>query len=77
MRLAKPLPAATRRALEAHALRFERPHFQPEAMYLEMQALRLQGKDRAALDVAKRLLALYPNGSRAASARAFLKTAEP
>ena len=65
------------RALEDHRSRFKRPVFQPEALYLRMQALRLLGNEAAARQVAKRLLAAYPSGAQAASARAFLKTSEP
>jgi len=65
------------RALEDHRSRFKRPVFQPEALYLRMQALRLLGNEAAARRVAKRLLAAYPSGAQAASARAFLKTPEP
>lgn len=65
------------RVLEEHRARFKSPVFQPEALYLRLQALRLLGNEAAARLVAKRLLATYPNGPQAASARAFLKTPEP
>jgi hypothetical protein len=65
------------RVLEEHRTRFKSPVFQPEALYLRLQALRLLGNEAAARQVAKRLLAAYPNGPQAASARAFLKTPEP
>jgi hypothetical protein len=68
---------AALRALEDHRTKFKSPVFQPEALYLRLQALRLLGNDAAARLVAKRLLAAYPNGAQAASARAFLKTPEP
>jgi hypothetical protein len=64
------------RALDDYRLRFEKPAFQPEALYLRMQALRLRGDERAAREFARQLLVAYPNGAQAASARAFLK-AEP
>jgi hypothetical protein len=65
------------RALDDHRVRFQQPAFHPEALYLRMQALRLRGDVSAARELAKRLLAAYPNGAQAASARAFLKAAEP
>jgi len=64
------------RALDDYRLRFEKPAFHPEALYLRMQALRLRGDERAARELARQLLVAYPNGAQAASARAFLK-AEP
>ncbi len=63
------------RALEAHRRRFARPLFQPEALYLKMQALRLQGDEPAARLAAQQLLAAYPNGTQASAARTFLKDA--
>jgi hypothetical protein len=63
------------RALEAHGRRFARPLFQPEALYLKMQALRLQGDEPGARAVAQQLLAAYPNGTQASAARALLSGA--
>lgn len=65
------------RELDAHGARFARPVFRPEALYLRMQALRLNGNEEAARQIARRLLTAYPNGPQAAAARAFLKTSEP
>lgn len=64
------------RVLDAHRRRFERPRLRPEALYLRMQALRLQGNINAASHVAERLLADYPNGTQSAAARALLNTRE-
>jgi hypothetical protein len=66
--------AGTLRALEAHRQSFARPLFEPEALFLRMQALRLQGQGSAARRVGERLLSKSPNGPHAASVRAFLRT---
>ena len=63
------------RILENHRRRFPQPRLQPEALYLRMQALRLEGHLEAAIRVAQHLLAEYPNGPQSAAARAVI-TAE-
>jgi len=60
------------RMLENHRRRFLQPHLQPEALYLRMQALRLEGHLEAAMRVAQHLLAEYPNGPQSAAARAVV-----
>ncbi len=65
------------RLLDVHRRKFERPRLRPEALYLRMQALRLQGNIDAAARIAERLLADYPNGTQSAAARALLNAREP
>jgi len=60
------------RILEHHRRRFAQPRLQPEALYLRMQALRLEGHLEAAIRVAQHLLAEYPNGPQSAAARAVV-----
>jgi outer membrane protein assembly factor BamD (BamD/ComL family) len=60
------------RILENHRRRFPQPRLQPEALYLRMQALRLEGHLEAAIRVAQHLLAEYPNGPQSAAARAVV-----
>jgi len=60
------------RILENHRRRFPQPRLQPEALYLRMQALRLEGHLEAAMRVAQHLLAEYPNGPQSAAARAVV-----
>jgi hypothetical protein len=58
------------RILENYSKRFSQPRLRPEALYLRMQALRLEGQAGAAARVAQRLLAEYPDGPQSAAARA-------
>ena len=60
------------RILENHRQRFPQPRLNPEALYLRMQALRLEGHLAAAIRVAQHLLAAYPSGPQSAAARAVV-----
>jgi hypothetical protein len=60
--------------LDAHRQKFDKPLLEPEALFLEMRALRARGDPSAAARVAEELLRRYPSGPQAAAARAFLRT---
>ena len=60
------------RSLDDYDARFERPNLAPEALYLRLEALTLQGDTPGTQAVARRLLRSYPSGPHAARARAVL-----
>ncbi|MES1174488.1 MAG: hypothetical protein ABUL62_09165 [Myxococcales bacterium] len=60
------------RALNDYDVRFEHPNLAPEALYLRLEALTLQGDKAGTQAVARRLLRSYPNGPHAARARSVL-----
>jgi len=66
--------SATRalRSLNDYDLRFEHPNLAPEALYLRLEALTLQGDKAGTEAVARRLLGSYPRGPHAARARSVL-----
>jgi hypothetical protein len=57
--------------LDAYTVAFPHPSFEPEALYLRMQALLATG-DPAARTIADRLVRSFPNAPQAARARAVL-----
>jgi hypothetical protein len=60
------------RALNDYDARFPRPNLAPEALYLRLEALTLQGDKTGTEAVARRLLRSYPMGPHAARARSVL-----
>lgn len=60
-------------ALDAYAARFEIRHFEPEALYLRMEALGHSGDLEGQRRVAERLLASFPSAPQSARARAVLE----
>jgi hypothetical protein len=65
--------AAAISALNAYAARFKPARFEPEALYLRMEALGAAGDHEEQRRVAERLLAAYPNAPQAARARALVR----
>ncbi len=59
-------------ALDDYDAKFRQPNLGPEALYLRLEALTLQGDKPGTLAVARRLLQAYPSGPHAARARALL-----
>jgi hypothetical protein len=66
-------PASALATLNAYVSRFAIRHFEPEALYLRMEALGRQGDDEGRRKVAERLLAEFPGAPQAARARAVLE----
>ena len=60
------------RSLNDYDVRFEHPNLAPEALYLRLEALTLQGDKAGTEAVARRLLRSYPSGPHAARARSVL-----
>ncbi|MEO6602800.1 MAG: hypothetical protein ABIQ16_23150 [Polyangiaceae bacterium] len=60
------------RSLNDYDVRFEHPNLAPEALYIRLEALTLQGDRPGTEAVARRLLHSYPTGPHAARARAVL-----
>jgi hypothetical protein len=65
--------AAAIGALDAYAARFKAPRFEPEALYLRMEALGRAGDRDGARRAAERLLAAFPNAPQSARARALFR----
>ena len=59
-------------SLNAYEADFSKPRMLPEALYLRLEALTLQGDKLGTEAVARRLLRAYPGGPHAARARAIL-----
>ncbi len=59
-------------ALNDYDARFSHPNLLPEALYLRLEALTLQGDAAGTQAVARRILRSYPSGPHAARARAVL-----
>jgi hypothetical protein len=59
-------------SLNDYDVRFEHPNLAPEALYLRLEALTLQGDKSGTQAVARRLLRSYPTGPHAARARFVL-----
>lgn len=64
--------ASALRSLNDYDVRFTRPNLAPEALYLRLEALTLQGDKSGTEAVARRLLRSYPAGPHAARARSVL-----
>ena len=60
------------RTLNDYDARFAHPNLLPEALYLRLEALTLQGDAAGTQAVARRLLSTFPGGPHAARARAVL-----
>ncbi|HET7543034.1 MAG TPA: hypothetical protein VFK05_24340 [Polyangiaceae bacterium] len=60
------------RSLNDYDARFTHPNLLPEALYLRLEALTLQGDQPGSKAVARRLLRSFPEGPHAARARAVL-----
>ncbi|HVW29697.1 MAG TPA: hypothetical protein VHC69_30245 [Polyangiaceae bacterium] len=65
-------PASVIAILNAYASRFANRHFEPEALYLRMEALGRQGDADGQRSAAARLLAEFPSAPQAARARAVV-----
>jgi len=65
-------PASVTAILNAYASRFANRHFEPEALYLRMEALGREGDTDGQRSAAARLLAEFPSAPQAARARAVL-----
>ncbi len=59
-------------SLNDYDARFTRPNLLPEALYLRLEALTLQGDKSGTEAIARRILRSYPSGPHAARARAVL-----
>jgi hypothetical protein len=67
-------PASAIATLNAYTNHFAVRHFEPEALYLRMEALGRGGDAEARRAVAERLLAEFPGAPQAARARAVLES---
>jgi len=65
-------PANTLAILDDYARRFEKRHFDPEALYLRMEALGREGDGEGQRRAAERLLAEFPSAPQSARARAVI-----
>jgi hypothetical protein len=63
--------------LAAHQLEFPHGHLSPEATYLRVQALVKSGNRPAAIDLARRFVASFPESPQAASLRSLALESHP